>query len=387
MPTPEASIPTVDAMLSAAIAAHERAIALREATRLPEAERACRRALALYEKAEGRTHPDVANGLVELGQILEARDRLREARACHARALAILLRLRGVTGDDPDVARLRVRARIFVAGLDRALGAYAAADRGFRVALAEVTRTFGPRDLDAASILNNLGVLRKYQGRWAESAAFYRRARPLLEKAGDREALATLFHNLGGIDHARGRYAAGEPHARKSVRLRESVLGPNHVAVAADVAALAAIVEGRGRLEEAASLYQRALRVFRRKLGPQSAEVALNLSSLAGLRQAQGRVAEARRLFAKALTLQERVFGRGHPEVAMTLNNFAFLERERGDLRRASALYTRALDIFVGVSGERHPHTKLCRANLRAVAADLKKKRPDRLKAPRPSRR
>jgi tetratricopeptide (TPR) repeat protein len=366
--------------LTLAIAAHERAISLREATRLPEAERHCRRALALYTKAEGRSHPDVANALVELGQILEARDQLREARRCHARALAILGPARGGEAD-PDIARLRVRARIFVAGIDRGLGAYAAADRGFRVALREATRAFGRDDLDVAGILNNLGVLRKYQGRYAEAVRFYRRALPLLEKDGDRGALATLFHNLGGIDHARGRYAAGEPHARKSVALREAALGPDHVSVAADVAALAALVEGNGRLDEAAALYERALGVFRRKLGGDSSEVALNLSSLAGLRQRQGRLPAAERLYTRALALQERAFGRGHPEVAMTLNNAAFLARERGQLARAESLYDRALQSFRRVLGGQHPHTRLCLANLRAAQAErLDASR--RLKAP-----
>jgi tetratricopeptide (TPR) repeat protein len=390
MPGPEAAIhrrhPRPRDPLTLAIAAHESAIALREATRLPAAEVACRRALAAYVEAEGAAHPDVANALVELGQILEARDRLREARRCQARALAILTAHAGATPPealDPDVSRLRLRARVFMAGLDRGLGDYAAAGRGFATALREATRAFGPRDADVAGILNNLGVLRKAQGRYAEAAAFYRRALPILRAAGDRSALATLYHNLGGIEHARGRYAAGEPPARKSVALREAILGRDHVAVAADVAALAAIVEGRGRLEEAAALYERAIAVFRRKLGEESTEVALNLASLATLREQQGRTAEAGRLFARAVPLQERLYGRGHPEVAMTLHNLAYHERASGRLGRAVSLYTRSLGVFRRKLGARHPHTRLCASNLRAVAAEQARQR--RVRKPIPS--
>jgi tetratricopeptide (TPR) repeat protein len=356
--------------LTLAIAAHEKAIALREVTKLAEAERQCRRALALYTRAEGASHPDVANALVELGQILESRDQLRAARQCHARALAILDRVMRGPDVDTDFVRLRVRARVFLANIDRGLGAYAAADRAFQAALREVTKSFGPDDLDVAGILNNLGVLRKYQGRYTEAARFYRRALPLLEAGADRGALATLFHNMGGIEHARQRYAAAEPFARRSVELREAELGPDHVAVAADVAALAAIVEGRGRLDEAAELYERALAVFTRKLGPASAEVALNLASLAVLRQQQGRRAESAKLYARALELQQRVFGRGHPEVALTLNNLAMLARDEDDLPRAASLYTRALATFRRVLGAKHPHTRLALANLRGVNAE-----------------
>ena len=100
-------------------------------------------------------------------------------------------------------------------------------------------------------MLNDLGVLRKAQGRYADAIAFYRRALPLVPRS-DRDARATLAHNLGGIEHARGNYARAEPHARRSVRLRTALHGADHPTVAADVAALAAIVEARGRLPEAA---------------------------------------------------------------------------------------------------------------------------------------
>jgi tetratricopeptide (TPR) repeat protein len=370
---PEVSIPTDP--LSRAAALHERAIVLREAARLPEAERCCLGALRLYESAEGRRHPDVANALVELGQIVEARDRLREAGRHHRRALAILAPLAPATGraatDDPDLLRLALRARVLLAGVERALGNYAAADRMFAAALRATVRWFGPRDPEIASILNNRGVLRKAQGRYAEAVVFYKRALALLGRAADPAALATLYHNLGGIEHARGRYAAGEPHARRSVELRERVLGRDHPSVAADVAALAALVHERGRLGEAALLYQRALAVFRRKLGSGSAEVGLNLAGLAALRQRQGRSAEAERLYKQALSILERVFGRGHPDVALTVNNLAYLFREAGDLRRAEKLYARAARSFERALGPRHRHTRLSRANHRAVVAQI----------------
>jgi len=364
----EASIPSDP--LRRAIASHEKAIALRAATRLPAAERACRQALALYVRAEGRSHPDVANALVELGQILEARDQLPGARTCHRRALAILDRAPAGPAADPDLTRLRIRARVLLAGVERGLGAYAAADRLFQRALREARRELGPRDPDVAGILNNLGVLRKSQGRFAEAVRFYRRALPLLEAWGDRGALATLHHNLGGIEHARGRYAAGEPHARRSVELRRAELGAGHPAHAADVAALAAIVDARGRLGEAATLYQRALAVFRRKLGPSSLEVGLNLSNLASLRQRQGRVREAERLYGQALRIQRRVLGRVHPDVALTVNNLAYLVREAGDLARAERLYRRAVHMFDHTVGPRHPHARLCRASYRKVVRE-----------------
>src|SRR5439155_25419661 len=101
--------------------------------------------------------------------------------------------------------------------------------------------------------LNALGMLYKYAGRFDEAAALYDRALGLAERIHGSEhvSLASLLHNVGGLEHARGEYAKGEAPARRSVELRERALGADHPAVAADVAALAAIVDGLGRHDEA----------------------------------------------------------------------------------------------------------------------------------------
>jgi tetratricopeptide (TPR) repeat protein len=350
-------------LLAVAVAAHERAIALRVAGRFAPAEAACRRALAGYTVAEGAHHPDVANALCELATTLEARDRPTEAGRALRRALAILR----APSDDPDLLRLRLQARIALAGLDRARGAYAAADRGFQSVLAEARRRLPRRDPLTTGVLNNLGVLRKAEGRYAEAVVFYKQSKRLLGR--DRQARATLEHNLGGIAHARGRYAEAEPHARRAVRLRAAAVGASHPAWAADVAALAAVVEARGRLDEAAVLYRRSQAVFRRKLGERSLEFGLGLAGLAAVEQQRGHIARARALYARALPTLGRLLGRHHPDVALTVNNLAVLERNEHRLARAEALFRRAADSLGRALGARHPHTVLARDNLRAVAA------------------
>jgi tetratricopeptide (TPR) repeat protein len=349
-----------------AVSAHERAIASRAAGRFAEAERACRQAIAAYARAEGPRSPDLANALVELGRILEARDRLDEAAACHRRALAILAR----GPRHPDFTRLAIEARLALAGVQRTRGALGEADRLSRAALA-AARRLGPRDPLVATALNNLGVLRKAGGRYAAAAAFYRRAAPLIPRR-DVEARATLHHNLGGIAHARGRFVEAEPHARRAVTLREAALGPGHPAVAADVAALAAVVEARGRLAEAARLYGRAAGVFRRRLGPASLEAALAEAGLATVEQQRGRTAAARALYRRALRALERKLGRDHADVALTVNNLAVLQQSAGRLREAAALFRRAAESFGRSVGPRHPHTRLALRNAEAVARQLK---------------
>src|SRR4051794_39723956 len=94
--------------LPRAIAAHEQALAAREAGRFAPAERAIRRAADLYAAAEGLRHPDVANALVLLGELRGQRDDLVESVSCYRRALTILGRPKA--GVDVELDRLRLRA-------------------------------------------------------------------------------------------------------------------------------------------------------------------------------------------------------------------------------------------------------------------------------------
>ncbi|MEP7270952.1 MAG: tetratricopeptide repeat protein [Acidobacteriota bacterium] len=66
-------------------------------------------------------------------------------------------------------------------------------------------------------------MLYKYTGNFDEAERLYQRA--LVITAGTlgqaHPEVATIYHNLGGLEHARGRDAGGEPLARRPVEIRE----------------------------------------------------------------------------------------------------------------------------------------------------------------------
>src|ERR1043166_914376 len=136
---------------------------------------------------------------------------------------------------------LRVRAR------------YDEAERHLRAAV-QWARASGPVEL--ANSHNALGMLFKYTGRYTDALRLYRRALETLEaQFGARDVrLAPILHNLGGVEHARGRFAQGEAHARRGLAVRRRALGRNDVLVAKDEVALGALLGGQGKLGEARPL-------------------------------------------------------------------------------------------------------------------------------------
>lgn len=343
-----------------AAALHERGVALHEAGRLVAAEHACVRAQRLFERHAGKRHPDVANVLLELASISEDRGAHARALAQVRRALLILARFAG----DLDADRLRVRALSQEGSVHVARGEYRAAETAYERAIAIAGRRVPPDE--AAAARNGLAIVCKYTSRFAEAGRLYRRVLADLTRVHGptHPSIATVLHNLGGLEHARGRPARALPHARRGLAIRARLLGDDHPAVALDMAALAAIVQGLKRNAEAERLYLRAIHILRRTLGKTHLEVGFNLGQFATLHQSTGRTREASALYRRALAIQSRALGRRHPLLALTLVNFAELRRAQGRSREAVVLCRRALRIYRATLGPRHADTLSCTARL-----------------------
>ena len=244
----------------------------------------------------------------------------------------------------------------------RAQARYREAERALRRAVKRA-RSIGP--LEQAASNNALGMLFKYIGRHAEAARLYHEALDLLEaQLGAHDVrLAPILHNIGGLEHARARYAAGEPHARRGLAIRRRALGRDHITVACDEVALGALLEGQGKRAEAGRLYRHALSVFEDVRGVPY-EIAVTCNNLGTLAYTRGRLGEARALYRRSLGIKTRLLGERHPDVAITRNNLAALTAALGDSAAARTLYARALKVFEHTYGSEHRLTRTCRANL-----------------------
>lgn len=344
-------------------ALHARAQQLRDSGEPLRARRFCTRALALLRAALGDGHADVANVLLELSATYQDRGDTDKALPPCRRAVAILNRLRcGIDGD-----RLRFSALAQLGDLLVAAGRYREAAVPWKRAARLAERKLGP--VESISALNGLGVIDKYLARFDEAEALYRRALALARRTREvgPEVLATLYHNLGGLEHSRGRFARGVRFGRRSVVQREAVLGRRHVDVAADKAALASLLEGCGRLAEAEALYREAIAVFRRALGARHYEVGFNLGNLAAIEHRRGALTQAARLYQRAAAILEEAVGPSHPHLGLVLENFAGLRLEQARPAAAVTLCQRVVRIYGRALGPRHPDTIAASAKLAAA--------------------
>ena len=269
---------------------------------------------------------------------------------------------------------MQTRQRLGQALLAR--GDYPGARGALEAALADAEDVLAPGDLDIATLLNDLGMIGKYDGRFDDAAAHYARALPLAQALGEEGMVATLHHNLAGLAHSRGDYAGAEPHARRAIELNAALRGPDHPRVAGDEGELGEILAALGRLDEAEALVRGAAAKFAAAYGPEHVECAIARTSLGSILHRAGRPAEAEVEYRAGLAVREALTGREHPELAPTLINLATLLAERGDTDEAEALFRRALGVMDG-RGDRRPSAA---RRLRAAS-----RRPAREHGPRHS--
>jgi len=95
-------------------------------------------------------------------------------------------------------------------------------------------KALGANHPDVALTLNNLAVLYRTQGCYADAAPLYKRGLTIRESAlgTNHPEVATSLHNLADLYGSQGRYTEAEPLNKRSLVIRETVLGANHPHIA-----------------------------------------------------------------------------------------------------------------------------------------------------------
>jgi tetratricopeptide (TPR) repeat protein len=349
---------------------HERAFELWQSGELAEAERTSARALELFRQAEPELapiHPDTANMLWVHGSVLEAQGRYAEAEACGREAVDIMDKAEGqVSG--PDIAQIHVQVLGLLGTALRQQGKYPEARKHLEraIRIAETREIADPCALSTA--LNNFGMLCKYAGDFDSGAAAYQRGLKLaLEQNGgeyDDPGIAALLHNIGGLEHARGRFDAAEEPARRAWEIRRKLRGDNHLDTLADAVAYAGVLDGLERYGESRPIYERAIAIYEEQLGPDHFEVAAALNNLAGVEAACGNVAAAEAHFRRSLQAKVKQLGPEHPEVALTSYNLGALLLDAGREAEGRELIRQAVSILEKTVTPGHPWLEAAKSAL-----------------------
>lgn len=214
-----------------------------------QAERLLRGALEINEKKLGKDHPQVADVLSDLANVLQATRQMPEAESRYRRAIEIS---EARLGEHDPIVATKIND---LAELLRLNWRMDEAEPLYRRALEINEASFGSKDRKVAMVLNNLGLLMQDIARMQEAEEYT------------------------------ARIQEAEEYFRRALRIDEEMLGQDHVEVAIDLNNLATLLQETSRLQESELHFQRALTIFEKSLPSEHPYILHTRTNLARLRK------------------------------------------------------------------------------------------------------
>jgi CHAT domain-containing protein len=180
--------------------------------------------------------------------------------------------------------------------------------------------------------------------------------RPATENDRDLQRARKLFAEYWRL-HRQGRHFEARPPLIESLKIREKVLEPDDLLVAATLGQLAANYRDTGDYASAEPLDLRRLKITEKAHGPDHPEVATVLTGMVANEMDKGDYVKVEEMALKAIGIFERAQqAETSYEVAWLSNVLGSMHYERGDYGRAEQYYQRARVIQEKMFGPEHFH-------------------------------
>lgn len=282
----------------------------------------------------------VALAAYQLGQMAESDLNYAEAMRMYKKAVVL-------EEDNPEY--------LLAAGkMARKLAEYKLAEEWLEYLL-EIREAEG-ESAELGSVLHELALLRKNQGKYAEAEPLYLQAVAVKEKAlgKDHPDVAEALNDLAVLYWCKENYGEAEPLYLCALAVKEQFFGKDHPCVAQTLNDFAILYRKQGRMEEAKSLHLRALEIREKNFGKEHLDIAESLNNLGFLHEKQENYLEAEKLYLRSLSIKEQLLGKEHPKIALSLTNLADLYRLQSRYNEAEPLLHCALQIRERKFGKDH---------------------------------
>jgi eukaryotic-like serine/threonine-protein kinase len=226
-------------------------------------------------------------------------------------------------------------------------------------AVAKAVSEFLQNDLLAqASSAVQAGVATTADPNLTVRAALDRAAARIGGKFEDRPEIEAAIRRTIGMTYSDlGQYVEAEQHLKRSVDLKQRVLGTGHPDTLATMSQLAMIFSSTGKNVEAEGLLSNILVEQRRLFGDNDIRTVDAMNNLAVAASGLGRHTEAERLYQRILAIERRVNGDEHADTLAVMNNLAVEYINEGRYAQAEDLCKQTLGLKRRLLGDEHPST------------------------------
>lgn len=311
------------------------------AGRLANSERTLEQSLQIQERCLGAENSQLIQTLNGLGCLNAARGNHAIARSHHRRALVLSEKHLGQ--NHPELAK----TLIWLAEVALAGGAIDETQQVLDRALALREAALGPMHPLVAEVLTRCGLLALAQGLPARALSLGARAKGVYQQSKECPplALADVLAVAGEASRRLKRFRGAESITRDELKLREQVVGADHVSLLPALRRLAGVSIERGLYLEAEKALRRGMAIAEKSLGLLHEGGIPFAEQLGCVFVARRDFDEASRWMERTVRMCQRCYGDQSEEVAVTLLTFSSCLRAAQRTSDADEYERRAIDL------------------------------------------
>ena len=304
--------------------------------------------------------------------------RIRETKlmAGHTRLFQVQLEL--ASGKDNDLRQLieYIRNETFaeskgwcrLGSVLRKMRAFAKAQQLYEALLRQETE-----EAFKAVIYHQLGVMKRAQGEYAESIAFYEKSIAIKEKLIPRndESLAGSYNNIGLVYLSMGQHIKALTAHKLALSIRQQTLPPIHLDLASSYGNIGNVYFSIGDYLQALPFYEKELVISEKLLLPGHLDLAVIYNNIGSIYGSMGNYPKALTNFEEALTIRHQSLPPTHPDLAMTYDSIGLVHENMGNYSKAHSYFERAVDIAQHSLPADHSDLKQWKDNLARIETKL----------------
>ena len=313
--------------------------------RFAEAESMCAAAVNFYKTTLGQTSEDYLGALGSMGVIY-----MGQAKYEKAEEIFLSLKTYHSSLPEPPKETLQILENN-LGDLYRHMGDYERAEPALTHAV-----TLARNTPAAAYSLNNLALVQKALGKYAEAEASYKKALGIYQSLGrtNHPDYTNPLNNLGELYRVMGRLQEAVYAFEEVIVLREKLLGTLHVNYANAVNNLALVEFAVGMYPEAEKHLLECKDIYRKTVGEKDKNYANCLNNLASLYKIQGQLLKAEEYYRQCLQIYKATYGETSDKYGIYLGGLAGTYRQMKRYDEAIALTLQSLTVLKNKLGENH---------------------------------
>ena len=208
-------------------------------------------------------------------------------------------------------------------------------------------------------VFNVFGWICEVQRKSDKALEYYEKTLKIREKVLGKDHIltGTVYSNLAIVYYVKGNYEKAMECCNKALSVQENVPEKEHPSTEKTYNTLGAIYSSLGNYKKAIVYYEKALSICERLYEKNHPTTAITYSNIGAWYLHEGNYEKAQEYCEKALAIEEKTFGEENPYTAMTYQNMGDLALKQGYAKKAFEYYEKALEVLTVILGEEHLDT------------------------------